>query len=268
MFVWNKVLVHKQAVPIVLGKPLQRHCYQIAKTSFRQKVLIREESVIRFHFHPDIVFHRGAEDGESQFPGLCCHNRFTEENPYMRSVPGPRPLNICRNSPLLTDVDIRQDIVSVTVFAVLIIEIGTEKETGIVLQDGIQADDVRFSGILMQVSPYCRFVQKGKLSNRAPLTPPITTFGPTVLTNGTVPGAAISGYEALGIYILTAMEQTAEKRHPSLQLFFLFILRHCPTKPIHRRLWFAQYLRIQAFQPGILLLQLLDSCAKTLIFCE
>src|SRR5947207_9154404 len=92
------LVVKENAVAVPPGVLLQRQRDQIAKSSVRQRVLIREESVVRVE--PDIrsALHRLRQDVGADLPRERRRHGLVKQQPDMSAAPRTRPLKRSRKT--------------------------------------------------------------------------------------------------------------------------------------------------------------------------
>ena len=131
----------------------------------------------------------------------------------MGTFSGTRALNICGDAPFLTYTEVREDIILIAEFAVLVIEIGTKEVNSVVFKDGINADDILLRRIFIQVAANDRFLKWDKLPEWAALTLVLmlyTPIRPSVSAYRLITSLARLGYKALRKHIFPTSEQTLE----------------------------------------------------------
>lgn len=126
--VWLEIVINKDTVTVLPCLSLKREGYEIAKSAIGQRVLIREETVVRLERHSFLSLHRLCEYDIAKPPGITSCDFLLEENPDMCAVAGTRNFYVCRDFPVATYRKIRFYIVMIAVFATLVIEISAKEE--------------------------------------------------------------------------------------------------------------------------------------------
>src|ERR1700736_4032826 len=94
--IWDALVIEEDAVAITAAVLLQRQCDQIAESSVRQGVLIREESVVRVEAEVRPVLHRLGRDVGAEFSRKRGRHGLVEEQPHVAAAPRTRPLKRSR----------------------------------------------------------------------------------------------------------------------------------------------------------------------------
>ena len=91
----DAAIVEEDAVAVATSVLLQRHGDQIAEPSLRQRVLVREEAIVRIE--PDVrpTFHRLGQDVGAELSRERSGHGLFEEQPHVAAPPRTRPLK-CR----------------------------------------------------------------------------------------------------------------------------------------------------------------------------
>jgi hypothetical protein len=85
--------IQEYAVALLSGAFLERQSYQIPKAALRQRVLAREETIIRIQSDLMAVLHGPGQQGTTKLSGICSEYWAVDEKPDVRTVPRSRALD-------------------------------------------------------------------------------------------------------------------------------------------------------------------------------
>ena len=120
---------------------LQRQGDQVAEAAIRQRVLVREQTIIGIEPHVRASPHGVGQHGGADFAGELGGKGFLEEQPQMGAVPRARAFDCRRQSQRLAGLARRRHVLG----PVILVEIDGEEPALLVPQHGIHAHDKRFS---------------------------------------------------------------------------------------------------------------------------
>jgi hypothetical protein len=93
IWVWLELIIDEDAIPTRSGHLLEGQRDEIAEASFRQRVLVWEQTVIGAKSEVRTALHGFRQEEGAEIAGEAGRYGFGKEHPEVRSIPGPRTLN-------------------------------------------------------------------------------------------------------------------------------------------------------------------------------
>ena len=210
----NEVAIEKDTVVLPTRSLLQRQGDQVAEPSLRHRVLIGKETIVGIQSNVGPRVHRLRKDVRSKPSGQGRWNGCLEEEPDMRSSAGARAFDSGWKIQAPAGLEKSRNIVAPPRF----VEINSEEEAGLVLQQRIDAGDKWLSaGVMAGQMPANHVVGHRQEAAVGTLSALDTRFladttHPFVRTSGRIPGLpGLPTLESTGVHVFASPKQGPEE---------------------------------------------------------
>jgi hypothetical protein len=134
----HEVVVDEDGVALLPGTMLERERDEVTEPTPRQRVLVREEAIVRLHTELVAVGHGLGEQKARHLPGGTRGDRRCEEEPRVRAMPRSRALDRGRDAGAPAGLRERQHVVGPG----SLVEVGSDEPACLIREQRVSGDDV------------------------------------------------------------------------------------------------------------------------------
>lgn len=139
-----QIVIEEHAVAALTRLLLQGQRDQVAESTLGQRVLIRKEAVVRIEADVGPALHRFRKNQRAELSRQCSREGLFEEEPHVRAGSRARTFQSARQIHMAAGRDKSGRVLP----PALLVEIGGEEETRLVLEHRVDAPHERLSGII------------------------------------------------------------------------------------------------------------------------